>query len=148
MLVFNVILIIIVHRPVFTKHPVAATVNISLNVMFSCTARGYDITNVTWMKVGSSRLPLTAMTELSFKRSRSRVTSILTITNTAGYYSGKYYCMATNKAGQTYSNQADLLVQGCYIAHIYIYSCVFIYIRTLLLILCILNVWLASNLAM
>ena len=103
-------LIVIVKLPFFIKHPDAVTVNISMNVTFKCIAKGFGLTNITWRKVGSSRLPSTA-TVLT-KQSSSKMHSILTITSTAGYYTGKYYCVATNTAGHASSNQADLLVQG------------------------------------
>ena len=96
--------------PVIVKHPDSTAVNVFKTVTFSCTARGYDIINITWRKVGSSTLPITA-TNMT-KKSLNEVTSILIITLAAGYYSGKYYCMATNKFGLAISNNATLLVQG------------------------------------
>ena len=96
----------------FLKDPVSATANISTNVTLSCTAKGFNITELIWRKGGSSRLPLTATNKT--KWSSNEVTSILTITKTAGYYRGKYYCVATNNAGEASSNQAQLLVQGYY----------------------------------
>ena len=118
-------LIVIVKLPVFLKHPGTTTVNISTNVTFSCTAKGFNITDVIWRKVGSSRLPLAAT--VTIKRSPSKVRSILKITNAAGYYTGKYYCKAINTAGQTSSNQADLIVQGDYaLWHITILTCIVI----------------------
>ena len=107
-----IILFAVVNLPAFLKDPGPATVNISANVTFSCTAKGFNITDLVWRKVGSSRLPLTATNKT--KWSSNEVTSILTITKTAGYYRGKYYCVATNNAGETPSNQAQLLVQGYY----------------------------------
>ena len=102
----------VVTLPAFLKHPGAAKVNIFTNITFSCTAKGFNITDLVWRKVGSSRLPSTATTITEW--SSNEVTSILTITETAGYYTGKYYCTATNKAGETSSNQAVLSVQGYY----------------------------------
>ena len=103
---------VVVNLPTFLKHPGGVTVNISTNVTFSCVAKGFNITDLVWRKVGSSRLPLTATTITEW--SLNEVTSILTITKTAGYYTGKYYCLATNKAGEKSSDQAKLLVQGDY----------------------------------
>ena len=114
---------IVVNLPVFLKHPGSATANVSTNASFSCAARGFNITDLVWRKVGLSRLPLTATTMT--KWSSNEVTSIITITNIVGYYMGKYYCKAMNKAGETSSIQAELLVQGyhslLYIIMTYIY---------------------------
>ena len=98
-------------RPVIIKHPDVTTVAVFKTAIFRCTAEGYDITDIIWRKVGSPRLPLTAKTVM-MKQSLNEVTSILTITIAAGYYSGEYYCIASNKAGKVYSNTATLLVQG------------------------------------
>ena len=100
-----------VGRPVITKHPDAITVNVFKTAIFRCTAKGYDITDIIWQKVGSSRLPSTAKT-VTMTQSLNELTSSLTITLAAGYYSGGYYCVASNKAGKEYSNTATLLVQG------------------------------------
>ena len=99
-------------KPVIVKHPDAAIVNVFKTVTFSCTARGYDIIDITWRKIGSSVLPVTATKTIRW--SLNEVTSILTITVAAGYYSGKYYCTATNKVGPASSNNATLLVQGTF----------------------------------
>ena len=108
----SLLLFTVVTLPAFLKHPGAVKVNIFTNITFSCTAKGFNITDLVWRKVGSSRLPLTATTITEW--SLNEVTSILTITETAGYYTGKYYCTATNKAGEKSSDQAKLLVQGYY----------------------------------
>ena len=97
-------------RPIIVKHPDATTVTVYKTAKFRCTAKGYDITDISWQKAGSFELPLTAKTMI--KQSSDEVTSILTITAAAGYYSGKYYCIASNKAGKIYSNNATLFVQG------------------------------------
>ena len=96
--------------PEIIKHPEDVTVVVFKTATFKCTIKGYDITNVTWRKVGSSKLPQTA--EKVINQSLNHVTSILTITLAAGYYSGKYYCIASNKAGKVSSNNATLFVQG------------------------------------
>ena len=100
--------------PVFLKHPGSATVNISTNVTFSCTAKGFSIIDVVWRKVGSSRLPLATTIITKWSWSSSEVTSNITFIKVVGYHMGKYYCTAMNEAGETSSKQADLLVQGYY----------------------------------
>ena len=97
-------------QPVIVKHPDSTTVIVYKTAIFKCTAKGYDIVDIIWQRVGSSELPLTAKTVT--KRSLNEVTSILTITASAGYYSGTYYCIASNKAGKAYSNNATLFVKG------------------------------------
>lgn len=100
----------IVSLPVILKQPDPATVNVFKTVKFSCTIKGYDIADVTWRKVGSDGLPLTAA--IMTKWLSDEVISTLTITLAAGYYSGKYYCVVTNEAGQIISNSASLFVKG------------------------------------
>ena len=79
------------------------------SVMFRCVAEGYGLITVTWKKVGSV-LPLTAT--INNSGSVGKVTSVLTITRAAGFYSGQYYCIARNKAGPVRSHYANLYVQG------------------------------------
>ena len=99
-----------VGQPVIVKDPDSTTVTVFKTATFSCTAKGYNITDILWQKVGSSGLPSTTKTVM--KQSSNEVTSILTITVAAGYYSGKYYCIASNKAGKAYSKNATLFVKG------------------------------------
>ena len=107
---YHILLYYTVGQPVIVKHPDSSSVPVFKTTTFSCTAKGYNITDILWQKVGSSRLPSTIKTVM--KQSLNEVTSILTITVAAGYYSGKYYCIASNKAGKAYSKNATLFVQG------------------------------------
>ena len=52
------------------------------------------------------------MAEVTEETSLNKITSILKITKTAGYYSGQYYCVAENKVGEVISEIANLYVQG------------------------------------
>ena len=61
-------------------------------------------------------MPLTA--EMIERRSLNRITSILKITNTVGYYSGQYYCVAENQVGGFISR----IVIFTYKVTIYVYS--------------------------
>jgi len=66
---------------------------------------------VEWKRSGSV-LPLTATVNNII--SLNGVTSVLTITDVAGYHRGLYYCIAKNKAGITISKYANLIVLGNY----------------------------------
>ena len=79
------------------------------SVSFECTAEGFGIIEVTWQRVGCA-LPLTAT--ITSIKSINKVTSVLRITKSSGYYSGQYYCTARNSAGIVKSEQARLYVNG------------------------------------
>ena len=55
-------------------------------------------------------MPITAV--LTEEKSLNEISSILEITKTVGYYSGKYYCVVENKIGSVVSQTANLFVQG------------------------------------
>ena len=55
-------------------------------------------------------MPVTA--EVTEETSLNKITSILKITKTAGYYSGQYYCVAENEVGEVISEIANLYVQS------------------------------------
>ena len=79
------------------------------SVAFECTVEGFGVIDVTWQRVGCA-LPITAtITNIT---SINKVTSILRITKSSGYYSGQYYCTARNNAGTVKSQQANLHVEG------------------------------------
>ena len=53
----------------------------------------------------------------------NRISTVLKIYNAVGYYSGQYYCIATNRAGSVVSQIANLHVQGnSYIQYNYNYT--------------------------
>jgi len=98
-----------VSLPVVLKHPSAATVGIFQSTMLECSFQSFGILKVYWKKNDHS-LPTTASERVI--NSGHIVTSVLQINRTVGYYSGKYYCVAENIAGQVLSRAADLHVQG------------------------------------
>ena len=103
----------LVSPPDILSHPSASTVTFFDSVKFSCITRGYELTSVIWKKVGSQRLPFTAsITNTS--SNINEITSVLTITEVIGYYSGQYFCEAKNSAGTTTSSPASLTVTGMY----------------------------------
>ena len=59
-------------------------------------------------------MPVTA--EVTEEKSLNKITSILKITKTAGYYGGQYYCVAENQDGRVVSQIANLYIQGIAIA--------------------------------
>ena len=85
--------------------------NISVyeSVSFKCTAQGFGELKLVWKRV-KHNMPVTA--EVTEEKSLNKITSILKITKTAGYYSGQYYCVAENGAGKVVSRIANLYIQG------------------------------------
>ena len=64
------------------------------------------------MKETSSRLPQTSVITTSTSPDKNEITSRLQISKVIGYYSGRYYCVAKNSAGNVSSNSANLYVEG------------------------------------
>ena len=99
----------VVSLPVVLKHPSAAIVGIFQSAVFECSFQSFGAFKVVWKKDGHS-LPATASEIVT--KSNHIITTVLEINRTVGYYSGKYYCVADNIAGQALSHAADLHVQG------------------------------------
>ena len=85
------------------------TIDFYESVSFKCTAHGFGVLKITWKK-DKYIMPVTA--EVIEEKSLNKITSILKITKTAGYYSGQYYCVAKNEVGKVVSQAAYLYVQG------------------------------------
>ena len=85
--------------------------NISVyeSVSFKCTAHGYGVIKLVWERV-EHNMPIKAV--VTERTSLNKISSILEITNSVGYYSGKYYCIAENEFGTVVSQTANLYVQG------------------------------------
>jgi len=98
-----------VSLPQILNHPKDRSVNVFEPAVFECMAEGFGVVAITWRRDGY-KLPSTATTQTT--RVQNKVTSVLSITRTAGYYSGQYYCVVKNEAGVTESNHANLQVQG------------------------------------
>ena len=99
-----------VSPPKISKHPSATNVSVYGSVTFECTTEGFGVIEVTWQRVGCT-LPITST--ITTVNSTNKVTSILQITKSSGYYySGQYYCTARNSAGTVKSQQAILHVEG------------------------------------
>ena len=100
-----------VSTPVISEHPHDANTTVYESVSFKCTARGFGKIKIVWKRVNHN-MPETAVptTEEKFL---NKITGILKITKTVGYYSGQYYCVAeSNRAGKSASQPANLYVQG------------------------------------
>ena len=110
---YNIVSICVFHYvvslPIILNDPKSATVKIFASVMFKCTAEGYGHITITWRKV-DHMLPL--MATIKTTKSRGKISSVLKITRTAGFYSGQYYCVVKNEAGPVDSRYAKLHVQG------------------------------------
>ena len=93
------------------SHPTASTVTYFGSVQFNCFIRSYDLNSVIWKKVGSQKLPFT-VSVTNTSSNINEITSVLTITEVIGYYSGQYFCEAKNSAGTATSSPATLNVNG------------------------------------
>ena len=97
--------------PTILEQPNNMTINFYKTVSFKCSAHGFGQLKIVWKRI-EHNMPLTA--EVTEEKSLNKITSILKITNTAGYYSGQYYCVTENQVGKVVSQIADLHVQGMY----------------------------------
>ena len=84
-------------------------VNVYESVSFKCTVHGYGDLKIIWKKANHN-IPVTA--EVTEEKSLNKISSILKITKSVGYYSGQYYCVAENEGGKAVSQTANLHVQG------------------------------------
>ena len=100
---------IAVLMPTILKQPNNMTINVYESVLFKCSASGFGILKIVWKRV-KHNMPVTA--EVTEEKSLNKITSILKITKTAGYYSGQYYCVAENQVGGVISQIANLYIQG------------------------------------
>ena len=95
--------------PTISEQPNNMNISFCESVSFKCTANGFGIIKIDWKRV-KHNMPV--MAEVTEETSLNKITSILKITKTAGYYSGQYYCVAENKVGEVISEIANLYVQG------------------------------------
>ena len=79
------------------------------SVSFKCIAHGYGDIKIMWRR-NKYNVPVTA--KVTEEKSLNKISSILKVTKTVGYYSGQYYCIAENEAGKVFSQTANLHVQG------------------------------------
>ena len=84
-------------------------INVYESVSFKCIAHGYGDIKIMWRR-NKYNVPATA--EVTEEKSLNKISSILKVTKTVGYYSGQYYCIAENEAGKVFSQTANLHVQG------------------------------------
>ena len=73
-----------------------------------CTASGYGLIKIVWKRVNYS-LPVTA--DVTEEKSLNELSSILKISEIVGYYSGQYYCIVENEAGNVTSRTVNLFVK-------------------------------------
>ena len=85
------------------------SIKVYRSVLFKCSASGFGVLKIVWKRI-EHNMPLTA--KVTEKKLLNKITSILKITKTAGYYSGQYYCVAENEVGEVVSQTAQLHVQG------------------------------------
>ena len=95
--------------PAILEHPNNMSINPDESVTFKCTASGFGVLEIVWKRFKHD-MPVTA--EVTEETSLNKITSILKITKTAGYYSGQYYCVAKNEFGEVVSHIANLHIQG------------------------------------
>ena len=95
--------------PIISKQPNHVNANVLSSVSFNCAANAYGELNIAWKRF-KYNMPVTA--EVTEEKSLNEIASILKFTNTIGYYSGQYYCVAENEAGTAISQTANLNIQG------------------------------------
>ena len=95
--------------PTILEQPNNMTINVYESVSLKCTVHGFGVLKVIWKRV-KHHMPVTA--EVTEEKSLNKITSILKITKTAGYYNGQYYCVAENQVGKVVSQIANLCIQG------------------------------------
>ena len=84
-------------------------INVYESVSLKCTAHGFGPLKIIW-KRAKHNMPVTA--EVTEEKSLNKISSILKIAKTVGYYSGQYYCHAENEVGKVTSQPANLYVKG------------------------------------
>ena len=95
--------------PIISKQPNHVNINVLSSVSFNCIAYAYGELKIVWKRL-KYNMPVT--TEVTEQKLLNEIDSILKFTNTIGYYSGQYYCVAENEAGKTVSQTANLGIQG------------------------------------
>ena len=95
--------------PTISEQPNNMTIDIFESVSFNCSAHGFGLLEIIWERIRHV-IPVTA--KITQIKSLNEITSVLKITNSVGYYSGQYRCIAKNVAGKTISQIANLNVIG------------------------------------
>ena len=95
--------------PTISEQPKDMNISFYESVSFKCIANGFGVLKIVWKRV-KHNMPVTV--EVTEETSLNKISSILKITKTAGYYSGQYYCVAENKIGEVISEIVNLYVQG------------------------------------
>jgi len=116
LIILTLSFLVLATSPSFIKQPQNSTATICSSVTFECSVQSFGYVSVEWKKY-QSVLPFTAT--VNNITSLNEVTSVLTITDVAGYYRGLYYCIATNNIGTTVSNYANLYVLGTYVTFVH-----------------------------
>ena len=97
----NVLLYLLVVKPVIMTHPSSQSVDLTQTVTFTCSATGYNV-SYRWT-IGSGSFP-------------NKVTGInsntLVIPNVRSSDDNTYTCVASNEGGSVSSNAAQLTVTG------------------------------------
>ena len=95
--------------PRITKQPDDVNTTTLCNIAsFVCTARGYGLIKIVWKRVNYT-LPVTA--DVTEEKSLNELSSTLTISEIVGYYSGQYYCIVENEAGNITSKIVNLCIK-------------------------------------
>ena len=87
--------------PVISEHPNDMNISVFHTALFKCSAYGFGVVKIVWKRV-KYNMPVTAeVTEE--KEIPNGITSVLKIISSVGHYSGQFYCIAENEAGQNIS---------------------------------------------
>ena len=115
----------IVPAPCIITHPTDQFAAAPFSGVFTCSASGYGIMLVNWIRkdlIVLNTKPLPAKAIISLESTPEVTTSTLVIPNVTISDVGRYYCViwAENKASR--SNDAKLLLSGTYVKVI-TYTC-------------------------
>ena len=106
-----------VSLPRITRQPDDINVTTSCNsALFLCTAHSYGLIKIVWKRVNYT-LPATA--DVIEEKSLNELSSTLIISEIVGYYSGQYYCIVENEAGNVTSSIVHLHVKTSEVIFIY-----------------------------
>ena len=95
--------------PKLLKQPNDINTYLYRTVSFECAAQGFGGMKIKWRRA-EHNMPITAI--VTEQMSLNGISSVLKIYGAVGYYSGRYYCVVTGKAGSIVSRTASLRVQG------------------------------------
>ena len=102
--------------PKITSHPESVVVEANDFATFECSAQSYGTASITWKRLESELLITVNVTVTELL---NKITSVLRIEKTIGYYEGYYFCVIENTIGQVNSSFAYCDVTGSYVYSVF-----------------------------